>query len=154
MSKNKRYRFHSKESPEELLLRIEEAVPLYNSERYGKELKFTRTERGFCLEVMRANFGAHCYEAEVFPQGGSVIDGEMRYVKDTDNFSALDRFFHRAGLVLCWIILAPIMIFAACVILVRLRAHGSQLTKGKTLIDFMENFVFCEQGKENECSTR
>ena len=149
MSKPKRYKFHSAESPEELLARIEEGVLLYNTERYGRELKFTRTEKGFCLEVMRATFGAHYYEAEVFPRGGTEIDGTMRYVKDQDNFSALDRFFHKAGIVVACIILFPVYLLAAGIILTRLKASNTPFTKGKTLIDFMENFVFCEQEKES-----
>ena len=146
--KGKRYKFHSTEPPEELLTRIEEGVSLYNSERLWKELKFTQTESGFCLEVMRANFGAYCYEAEVFPRGGTEIDGRMRYIKEEDNFSPLTRFFHKAGFVVFWIIFFPVFLIAGCIIRTRLRANGSPLTKEKTLTDFMENFAFCEREKE------
>ena len=148
MKKVKRYKFHSAEPPEELLDRIEAGVLLYNAERYGKDLKFTRTENGFCLEVMRANYGAHCYEAEVFPRGGSEIDGVMRYVKEEDDFSGINRFFHRAGLVVFWIFAFPFYLLAAGIILTQLRANGSPRTKEKTLIDFMENFAFCEREKD------
>ena len=146
--KGKRYQFHSAESPEELLARIEEGVLLYNSERFGSKLKFTRTERGFSLEVGRGNFGTHCYEAEVYPRGGTQIDGTLRYVKEQDNFNVVNRFFHRAGLVICWIILFPVYLIMAGIILVRMKAHDTPLTKEKTLIDFMENFAFCEREKE------
>lgn len=146
--KGKRYVFHSAEPPEELLTRMEEGVLLYNSERYGKELKFTRTEKGFCLEVMRANFGTHCYEAEVFPRGGSEIDGVLHYVKEEDHYSKIGRFFHKAGFITFWILLFPLYLLAAGIILARLWANGSPRTKEKTLLDFMENFVFCEREKD------
>ena len=148
MSKNKRYKFHSAEPPEELLKRIEEGVLLYNSERYGRELEFTRTENGFFLKVMRANYGTHYYEAEVYPRGGTEIDGTLRYVKDENNFHGLDRFFHWIGIGLFWLFAFPFYLIAGCVIIARLRAHHTPISKGKTLIDFMENFALCEQEKE------
>ena len=147
--KHKRYSFYSAESPEEVIARIEEAVPRYNAERYGKELEFTRTEGGFRLKVMRANSGAHYYEAEISSCGGTKIDGELRYEKEKDDFSKIDRFFHKAGLIVCWVILFPFYLVAACIITARLKAHGSPRTKEKTLIDFMENFALCEREKEN-----
>ena len=146
--KGKRYVFHSAESPEELLKRIEEGVSLYNTERYGRELKFERTEKGFRLEVMRANYGTHYYEAEVYARGGTQIDGWLRYVKDEDNFSKTGRFFHWMGLAVFWISILPVYLLAACIIIARLRAHNTPITKKKTLLDFMENFVFCEWEKE------
>ena len=146
--KGKRYKFHSAESPEEVLTRIEEGVLLYNSERYGRELKFMRTESGFFLEVMRANYGTHCYEAEVFSRGGTEIDGRLRYVKDEDNFHGLSRFFHRIGIGLFWLFAFPFYLIAGCVIIARLRAHNTPITKEKTLLDFMKNFVYCEREKE------
>ena len=146
--KGKRYKFHSAEPPEELLKRIENGVSLYNTERYGRELKFERTESGFRLEVMRANYGTHYYEAEVYARGGTQIDGRLRYVKDEDNFSPIGRFFHWMGLAVFWIIILPVYLLAACIIIARFRARNTPITKEKTLLDFMENFVFCEWEKE------